>query len=78
MRCWRATAAARSRCGAATRTDGEVAWLIRHEFARSAEDVAWRRTKLGLHLSLVEMDRLDAWIAEQRKSGSTDGARLAG
>ena len=27
----------------------EVDYLIEHECARSAEDILWRRTKLGLH-----------------------------
>ena len=29
----------------------EVDWLMQHEFARTAEDVVWRRNKLGLRLS---------------------------
>ncbi len=28
----------------------EIAWMKDHEFARTAEDVLWRRTKRGLHL----------------------------
>lgn len=28
----------------------EILYLIRHEFAKTAEDILWRRTKLGLHL----------------------------
>jgi glycerol-3-phosphate dehydrogenase len=32
----------------------EVQWLIEREFARTAEDVLWRRTKLGLHMSPAE------------------------
>ncbi|HEV7631675.1 MAG TPA: glycerol-3-phosphate dehydrogenase [Steroidobacteraceae bacterium] len=31
-------------------TGAEVDYLVRHEWARSAEDVLWRRTKLGLVL----------------------------
>ncbi|MBU2360778.1 MAG: glycerol-3-phosphate dehydrogenase [Alphaproteobacteria bacterium] len=33
----------------ATLTAAEVDWLMTHEFARTAEDVLWRRSKLGLH-----------------------------
>lgn len=29
----------------------EVEYLRQHEFARTAEDILWRRTKLGLHLT---------------------------
>ena len=32
----------------------EVRWLIEREYARTAEDVLWRRTKLGLHMSDTE------------------------
>ena len=32
-------------------TDRELDWLRREEWARTAEDVLWRRSKLGLHLA---------------------------
>jgi glycerol-3-phosphate dehydrogenase len=32
----------------------ELAWLVEREYARTAEDVLWRRTKLGLHMSEAE------------------------
>ena len=35
----------------ATLTETELRWLMTHEFARHAEDVVWRRSKLGLRLS---------------------------
>jgi glycerol-3-phosphate dehydrogenase len=31
-------------------TEAEVRYLIRHEWARQADDVLWRRSKLGLHI----------------------------
>ena len=31
-------------------TEAEVRYLVRHEWARSAEDILWRRTRLGLAL----------------------------
>lgn len=31
-------------------TEAELLWLVRHEWARTVEDVLWRRTKLGLRL----------------------------
>ena len=34
----------------------ELQWLVAQEYARSAEDVLWRRTKLGLHMSAAERD----------------------
>jgi len=40
----------------------ELRWLIRREFARTAEDVIWRRTKLGLRLSAQEIETLESWM----------------
>lgn len=35
----------------ATLTEAEVRYLVRHEWARNAEDILWRRTRLGLALT---------------------------
>ncbi|NNU81700.1 glycerol-3-phosphate dehydrogenase [Halovulum dunhuangense] len=50
----------------ATLTAAEVAWLMTREYARTAADVVWRRSKLGLRLTAEETERLDAWMAERR------------
>jgi glycerol-3-phosphate dehydrogenase len=39
-------------------TEREVRWLVEREYARTAEDVLWRRTKLGLHMSAAEKQAL--------------------
>ncbi len=44
-------------------TASEVHWLMTHEFARSAEDVLWRRSKLGLRLTTDEAAALETWMA---------------
>ena len=36
------------------------------EWALTAEDVVWRRTKLGLRLSKVEIEALGAYMASRR------------
>ncbi len=41
----------------------EVIYLMRHEWARSAADILWRRSKLGLHLPAGSAAILDDWIA---------------
>jgi glycerol-3-phosphate dehydrogenase len=46
----------------ATLTEAEVRWLMEREFARRAEDVVWRRSKLGLRMSAGEIAALDAWM----------------
>ena len=45
--------------------EAEVRHLVICEFARSAEDVLWRRSKLGLHLPQDAQDRLADWFAAQ-------------
>lgn len=45
-------------------TQREVEYLIRAEWAVTAQDVLWRRTKLGLRLSADEARRLDQWMTD--------------
>ncbi len=49
-----------------TLTEAEIRWLMEKEYARRAEDVVWRRTKLGLRMSADEIAALDDWMAEAR------------
>jgi glycerol-3-phosphate dehydrogenase len=42
----------------------EIAYLRREEFAQTAEDILFRRSKLGLHAPRGGVARLDAWLAE--------------
>ncbi|MFN3864538.1 MAG: glycerol-3-phosphate dehydrogenase [Erythrobacter sp.] len=46
-------------------TAAEVDYLIAREWARSADDVLWRRTKLGLHFTPDETARLAAYVTER-------------
>jgi glycerol-3-phosphate dehydrogenase len=43
----------------------EVEYLYREEWARSAADILWRRTKLGLHTPRESAHRLDDWLARR-------------
>ncbi len=45
----------------------EVEYLRREEWAVTAEDILWRRTKLGLHLPAGSQDVLQAWL--ERSAG---------
>lgn len=47
-------------------TVAEVRHLMRVEFARTVEDVIWRRTKLGLRLAPEEVAALGAFMAQER------------
>jgi glycerol-3-phosphate dehydrogenase len=44
----------------------EVDWLVREEWANSADDILWRRTKLGLHVPAEGAVRLAEWLAGSR------------
>jgi glycerol-3-phosphate dehydrogenase len=45
-------------------TAAEVRYLIEQEWARSADDVLWRRSKLGLRVTAQERERLAAFMDE--------------
>jgi len=43
-------------------TEAELNCLIENEWARTADDILWRRSKLGLHMSDADQDALRAFI----------------
>jgi len=45
--------------------EAELRYLVDHEWARTAEDVLWRRSKLGLRLSADEAAAVEAWLHER-------------
>lgn len=40
----------------------EVRYLVRREWALTAEDILWRRTRKGLGLSAAGVERLQAYV----------------
>jgi glycerol-3-phosphate dehydrogenase len=44
----------------------EVRYLVRDEWAVEPEDVLWRRTKEGLHMTAAERDAFARWMIDQR------------
>jgi len=44
----------------------EVDYLVRHEWATEAEDILWRRTKVGLRVTPPDVERLSAYLAGKR------------
>jgi glycerol-3-phosphate dehydrogenase len=46
-------------------TAAEVRYLMRHEWAETAEDVLWRRTKLGLFFDPLAQDALAQFMASE-------------
>ena len=45
--------------------EAEVRYLIAAEFATTAEDIIWRRSKLRLHMTDAEQARLADWFAAE-------------
>lgn len=46
-------------------TTREVDYLIEREWARTAEDVLWRRSKLGLHLNEAEKTKVADYLKQK-------------
>ncbi len=55
----------------ATLSEREVDWLIAHEWAQTADDVLWRRSKLGVRFSPDEAVRLDQWMRRKLQFAAT-------
>ena len=51
-------------------TEAEVRWLMSREWARTAADILWRRSKLGLRLSEPEAKALDNWMSHASDGGA--------
>jgi glycerol-3-phosphate dehydrogenase len=52
----------------------EAEYLCREEFARTAEDILWRRSKLGLHLLGTSSQPLERWLAVNGPASASRGA----
>lgn len=50
----------------------EVNYLIAAEWARSADDILWRRTKLGLRIDQAGRERLQDHVRQQTATGKRD------
>ena len=48
----------------ATLTEAELRWLMANEYARHADDVVWRRNKLGLRLTPNQIAEIEQWMLE--------------
>jgi glycerol-3-phosphate dehydrogenase len=60
-------------------TEREVEYLMREEWAARAEDVLWRRSKLGLRFSAAQIDALESFMqGKARAEAAPDERRRAG
>lgn len=62
----------------ATLTKAEAVFLICDEWAQDAEDILWRRSKLGLHMTPQQRDEFGHWFEETMagKNSSTSAKHL--
>ncbi len=61
----------------ATLSAREVTWLVENEYARCADDIVWRRSKLGLRLTAQQIEFLDTWMEHEWVPVVSDAANLA-
>ena len=47
--------------------EAEIVYLIRYEFAREAEDILWRRSKLGVHVNEKTIKALEKALPKLKK-----------
>ncbi len=52
----------------ATLTEAELHWLMSREYARSAEDVVWRRSKLGLRLTPDQIAAIETFMKGENRN----------
>jgi len=48
----------------------EVSWMVNNEWARTSDDVLWRRSKLGLKKEDIDVTALDQWLEKNAVSSS--------
>ncbi|RZU99663.1 glycerol-3-phosphate dehydrogenase [Spiribacter vilamensis] len=51
--------------------EAELRYLAEHEWAMTADDAIWRRSKLGLMLDAEQRERVNAWYTGQEKKRAT-------
>ena len=62
------------RCFGGDLTEAEIRYLIAEEWAETAADILWRRSKLGLRFNPEDVASLEKFLAEMR-SGSANASR---
>ncbi|OWY29298.1 glycerol-3-phosphate dehydrogenase [Herbaspirillum robiniae] len=50
--------------------EAEARYLADTEWARGADDILWRRSKLGLYCGPQHVARLEAWLAQHAQAGA--------
>lgn len=53
----------------------EVTWMVNNEWARTSDDILWRRTKLGLRANDIDVPALERWL--EQNANWHQGGRMA-
>ncbi|MEM5469538.1 MAG: glycerol-3-phosphate dehydrogenase [Sulfitobacter sp.] len=61
-----------------TLTEREVEWLMMREYAQTAEDVLWRRSKLGLRFDRTGIQLLEAFMQRNSDAALKQGLQAKG
>ncbi|ACI53254.1 FAD dependent oxidoreductase [Gluconacetobacter diazotrophicus PA1 5] len=56
-------------------TAREVDYLVRQEWAVTAEDILWRRSRLGLHVTDEDVARLDRYLRDRQRDAAPEDRR---
>ncbi|MBV9567742.1 MAG: glycerol-3-phosphate dehydrogenase [Hyphomicrobiales bacterium] len=51
-------------------SEAEIDYLVHSEWAETAEDILWRRSKLGLHLQPSGVVEIERHLADRRRTGA--------
>lgn len=57
-------------------TEQEVNYLINHEWARTADDVLFRRTKVGYHFNNKQIENLESYIEKRIRTDAKPSSLL--
>ena len=49
-------------------TEREVDWLVAEEWAETADDILWRRTKCGLHMDAAQRKAFEEYMAGRKRA----------
>jgi glycerol-3-phosphate dehydrogenase len=52
-------------------TEAEIRYLVTYEWARTAADVLWRRSKLGLRFNAADVRQVESWMASVHPPSET-------
>ena len=55
--------------------EAELHYLISYEWAQDAHDVLWRRSRIGLHCSEAERERVAQWFSRRASLGASQRVR---